>query len=460
MRKETRRKKNIIFALILVFVVIATISTISTYAVVRFMHNNEETEAEKEEENVEVEPEKEEKSDEDTNESEADLDEDDFEDLVEITWGVQGIESEEADGDDSDDKEADKPKEIEVKIEDPSNYDAVFFDVDYDDFCEAGFEPGDSCTIEFESGEKFEDIPFYTGYYTQINGIILCTYNAQSDLELCSYLSNEYWDDYNFSEGDKVKISVESAGKYKDIERAMKLTYPNNREDYPNDESYANFREMSGGNMMPGVFFRGSSPINPEINRIDYVNALMKKNNIQYVLDLSDTKKEYLNLKEQNISDFSYDMNLFLEDKITFFGLNFEFTNDEYSEWVVEGLKDMLRHDGPYYFHCTEGKDRTGFVCMLLEALAGASYKEMKRDYMLSYYYYFGINKETNEKTYDLISEQRFKTFLYIIGDLDSMDNLKEVDYQNAAREYLYNGGMTEDEVNRLYAILTGIVIE
>ena len=45
----------------------------------------------------------------------------------------------------------------------------------------------------------------------------------------------------------------------------------------------------------------------------------------------------------------------------------------------------MTGQEGPCYIHCTEGKDRTGFVCLLLEALCGANYGELRDDYMTTY---------------------------------------------------------------------------
>lgn len=71
----------------------------------------------------------------------------------------------------------------------------------------------------------------------------------------------------------------------------------------------------------------------------------------------------------------------------------------------------MMNSQGPVYIHCTEGKERTGFVCVLLEALAGASYDE--------------------------------------IGPTEN------VNYSDDAARYLIVGGMTEKEVQQLKVFLT-----
>ena len=62
---------------------------------------------------------------------------------------------------------------------------------------------------------------------------------------------------------------------------------------------------------------------------------------------------------------------------------------------LAEGLRDLIEHKGPYYISCTEGKDRTGFVCLLLEALAGATFDEIETDYMKTYENYYGITKQS-----------------------------------------------------------------
>lgn len=53
--------------------------------------------------------------------------------------------------------------------------------------------------------------------------------------------------------------------------------------------------------------------------------------------------------------------------------------------------------------HCTEGKDRAGFVSALLECYMGAAYDEVVADYMVTYYNYYGVTKEAEPAKYDAI---------------------------------------------------------
>ena len=60
---------------------------------------------------------------------------------------------------------------------------------------------------------------------------------------------------------------------------------------------------------------------------------------------------------------------------------------DEYGKAAVKNFFSMLADEEkhlPLYFHCAQGKDRTGFLAYLFEAFMGCSYEDMMRDYLLS----------------------------------------------------------------------------
>jgi protein-tyrosine phosphatase len=50
----------------------------------------------------------------------------------------------------------------------------------------------------------------------------------------------------------------------------------------------------------------------------------------------------------------------------------------------AEFFAHLLESDQPTVFHCTAGKDRTGFAAALLLKAVGASDEEMMRDYLLT----------------------------------------------------------------------------
>lgn len=47
-------------------------------------------------------------------------------------------------------------------------------------------------------------------------------------------------------------------------------------------------------------------------------------------------------------------------------------------------LTDMATSEGPFLYHCTSGKDRTGWTSMLLQHIAGASDETIMRDYLMT----------------------------------------------------------------------------
>ncbi|MBQ4253071.1 MAG: tyrosine-protein phosphatase, partial [Erysipelotrichaceae bacterium] len=115
----------------------------------------------------------------------------------------------------------------------------------------------------------------------------------------------------------------------------------------------------------------------------------------------------------------------------------------------------MSEKEGPYLVHCTEGKDRTGFVIMLLEALAGAPYQQIADDYMLTYDNYYKINPEKEPAKYRTILEKNLDAMLKFVVNDDKAD-FKTVELAPYARKYLVNSGMSDVQVDRLLARLGG----
>ena len=135
-----------------------------------------------------------------------------------------------------------------------------------------------------------------------------------------------------------------------------------------------------------------------------------------------------------------------------------------YAEKFVAGLRLLLENGGPAYIHCMEGKDRTGFTCFLLEALAGATYDELRADYMTTYKNYYQVTPDRTPDKYESIASLYFDAFATYLhfevfsGFLLSAGNdevLKKADYTEDAKRYLRFGGMTDEEVESLYQLIT-----
>ena len=129
------------------------------------------------------------------------------------------------------------------------------------------------------------------------------------------------------------------------------------------------------------------------------------------------------------------------------------FGSSEFQQKLASGLVAMSEHEGPYLVHCTEGKDRTGFVCLLLEALCGASYDEIVTDYMITYKNYYGITQTDDPDRYTVIVEKLLDPMIQVVAG-DGVD-IKTADLKTCAEKFLQNVGMTQEQITTLQARLS-----
>lgn len=130
------------------------------------------------------------------------------------------------------------------------------------------------------------------------------------------------------------------------------------------------------------------------------------------------------------------------------------FSADDFKTKIVQGFTAMLDQQGPYLVHCTEGKDRTGFICMLIEALAGASYQEIADDYMKTYDNYYKITEEKDKKKYDIILEMNLDAMIKaVVGD-EKVD-IKKADLKQYARNYLIGAGMPQNKADQFISMIS-----
>ena len=102
--------------------------------------------------------------------------------------------------------------------------------------------------------------------------------------------------------------------------------------------------------------------------------------------------------------------------------------------------------------HCTEGKDRAGFVSALLECYMGAAYDEVVADYMITYYNYYGVTKEAEPAKYDAILRSNIvKTLQTAFG----VNDLKTADLKQEATDFFKELGLTDAELTNLTANLS-----
>lgn len=252
---------------------------------------------------------------------------------------------------------------------------------------------------------------------------------------------NWYWTAW---EGVTYPVEVTFTMAEKDGYRAEyilhELQRTNNRADYPDltDEEFANFRNVATTGMGKNLLYRGSSPINPELGRNGYADAALKKAGVTVIMNLADSEadaKAY-----EGFADTYY-----AGQKVIYLNLGVDFTAPEFQAGLADGLRFFAANKGVYYVHCTEGKDRAGFVNALLECLMGATFNEVVEDYMTTYYNYYGV--EPGSDKYTAIAESNIiKTLQTAFG----VEDLSKADLQKGAKDYMKAIGLTDAEITSL----------
>ena len=348
----------------------------------------------------------------------------------------------------------------------------IYLKMTIDDFNALGFEYGDSVDVVFSNGYTLEDIPYYNGYYVEAGSPLLVAYPGYDYIKAAVNYGDDLWDTGMLYAGKPVsvvslwaeakleahckgKVILREKGKYRDIQISSDIHYTDVRTDYPSDEVFANFREVTCGDISEGVLYRSASPCDNRHERAPYVDGLMKEAGVKTILDLADTKEKIGSYIMMDSFPSVYFLEVWEKEGVIPLGLDMNFYSDSFRAKLADGLTVMAGKEGPYLVHCTEGKDRTGFVMMVLEALCGAGYEEIRDDYMLTYQNYYKITKETEPEKYDIILSRNLDAMIRaVVGD-ESVD-IYTADLSGYARDYLVASGMSPEDVEALRDALTG----
>ncbi|MCF0222854.1 MAG: tyrosine-protein phosphatase [Fibrobacter sp.] len=185
----------------------------------------------------------------------------------------------------------------------------------------------------------------------------------------------------------KVKITMKEKGGYIDnLKMREKQNQGKKRENYPelSDAEYANFRAISTPGMGRDVLYRSSSPVDPSLGRNLYADSLAREAGVALFVNLTDNMNGLIQYE-------GFDDTYYSDQKFVALGLPAAFTSELFKNGFYRGLREIIETDGPYLIHCREGKDRAGFVAAVLEALMGASIKDIMDDYTKTYTNYYNV---------------------------------------------------------------------
>ncbi|MDF2949790.1 MAG: Peptidoglycan-binding lysin domain protein [Sedimentibacter sp.] len=344
-----------------------------------------------------------------------------------------------------------KTPNVSAIVTEIEKYGHASTDVLIENFYKVGFKTGDMVTAVFENGFVLE-APFLDGYYVDSGNPLVRAYPGHTNIAVCiNYGKLNLVADVEV--GDKVTIMLTGPEAYKVQYEIRKLERTNDRADYSSDEEFANFRNITTGNIAQDILYRSSSPVNNELGRASYSDNLIKSVNINTVINLADSAENIESYIKAEGFASPYYANLYKNNKVLPLNMGLAFASEEFKSSIVKGLVFMSENDGPYLFHCTEGKDRAGYFAALVEALMGSSKEEIVKDYMQSYINYYGVESGTDK--YNLISQDVLSMLKVIAGT----DDLEKSNLASAAESYLLSGGMTSEQITKLKKNLSTEII-
>ena len=349
----------------------------------------------------------------------------------------------------SDDDDTKSVPTLEGKIVSYNEFGAAMLDFTETDMTKAGFTLGDIISITVDGKEIV--MPYYDGYYTR-NGEYLCV--AYPTYPSICFTANNVGlpEELTGLEGHAVTVRMKEKGGCIDVQQALSMKYTNDREDYAliSDAAFANARGVSAGKMASGILYRSSSPFSNEINRAKYVSEYLEQAKVMTVLNLTDTEE-----KMAAYDMPAYSRSLWEGGQVILCPLKADPTADDYNQRLVAALKELPSRPAPYVVHCTEGKDRTGYVCALLEGLCGATYEEIVADYLITYDNYYQITPVKDPALCNTLVSLRLNTCLMYYAGVTDEAQLPEVDYAKAFASYLLSHGMSQQQLDALVQALT-----
>lgn len=340
-----------------------------------------------------------------------------------------------------------------ARIRHETEYGGICISIPTNDFRAMGYDYGDSINVKFSNGYFLEDLPYYDGYYVPPEGFLLRGVAGKDYIKACINYGEDLWKIAGVCEKDTADICLNEKGKYLSVQEASNLNYSDNRSDYASDDIFANFRNIAPGSIKEGMIYRSASPCDNKHNRAPYVDTLIKEAGVAFILDLADNEEKVRTYMDEEGFNSPYFASLYKDGRVALLSLKMNFTDDDFRSTIIEGLSAMKDNEGPYLIHCTEGKDRTGFVCMLLEALADSTYDEIIDDYMITYQNYYGIKKD--DEKYEVILNNNIVPMLFFLTGEEDTAGVKSADLAECAKRYLLEGGMKEDDIT---ALLTAIM--
>ena len=344
-------------------------------------------------------------------------------------------------------EEGDEKNVLVTSVMDYDQFNNILLTTTREEMEKTGFTPGDEITVEI--GGSSYDVPYYTGYFTRNEELVIVDYPSIKNT-IFTAKNTGVKDRFPDMKGKTVKMTLKEKGAYADVQRTLGRKYTNDRDDYLSDEMFANAREVATTGMKRGVLYRTASPFDNVYGRAPYVAEFLMENGVKTALDLTDNADMLRGYADVP----AYARQMVEAGDVVLCKVDANYRGEKFNRTVVEGLVEMMGHPAPYVVHCTEGKDRTGYVCAMLEALTGATYEEIAADYLLSFYNYYRISQENDATACRLLLDLTLDDAMMFFCHVDDAGLLRSMNLREAMEQHLMRYGMTAEQVKNLEELL------
>ena len=298
-----------------------------------------------------------------------------------------------------------------------------------------GFSVTDVVSVKVDSFKV--TAPIVKDYSDVDNGAFLVRMNGE-EVSLAMNMGN-FAKTSGCKVGSKVTVELKEHYGYLSTFHLRLLKKDDERKHFASDQVFANFRAVKAGKIAENRLYRTSSPIVNEV-RAPYAAELLEEAGVNLVLNLADSEESAKEMMESS----PYYKKLAEENKVIFLNMGSDFSSHEDTTGLKNTLIFIAEHPGCVYaVHGKEGKNRTGYVCAILEALNGATLEEITQDYMTSFENYYNVQK--NRAQYDEIS----KSVKYMFSNTTKNGKAPtNKNLQSAVENYLVKTvGLTEAQV-------------